>query len=280
MGYGTRHWCEQIGAASDRQQFAIDQAMGVISQALQPPPGAAGGSGDALANLSEQALQACCRARDRRLMPPPPPPARWTLGQLEAAVTEVNAQFTLLTPVCSVDHNALWADFCRLDPDPADGFWSACYVLLAGATSARVVLASCSRLESLAVLRLRLCGSDITAFPMQPKHFFFIESAGAYHLLIEDIPHSLVAMAKADQGGRWSWVDILTVTLGLVASLQMALRWLLALQAWAVSSPQAASGAAQPAPSGGLVEEVPRFLTEGEHHISHGGRTRMHTSNF
>ena len=27
----------------------------------------------------------------------------------------------------------------------ADGFWSACYVLLAGATSARVVLASCSR---------------------------------------------------------------------------------------------------------------------------------------
>lgn len=113
-----KHWCEQIGAASDGQQFAIEARR--ISQALQPPPGAA--SGEALASLEAQALEAFCRARDRRLMPPPP--ARWTLGQLEAKVTEVNEQFTLLNPGCSVDHNALWEDFCRLDPDPADGFWS------------------------------------------------------------------------------------------------------------------------------------------------------------
>jgi hypothetical protein len=65
-----------------------------------------------------------------------------------------------------------------------------------------VVLASCSRLESLSVLRLRLCGREITDFPMAPKHFFFIQSAGAYHLLIEDIPHSLVVRARGMRNGH------------------------------------------------------------------------------
>jgi hypothetical protein len=103
------------------------------------------------------------------------------------------------------------------------------------------------------------------------------------------------AMAKADQGGRWSWVDLLTIALGLVASAQLGLRWLLTLQAWAARTPSltprslpssssspppplsSATAAAGAAP---VAEAPPLPLAMGEHHVSHGGRTRMHTSNF
>jgi hypothetical protein len=59
-----------------------------------------------------------------------------------------------------------------------------------------VVLASSSRLESMAVLRLRICGRTLSSMPMEPRHFHFIRQAGLFHNLIEDIPHALVSIAK------------------------------------------------------------------------------------
>jgi hypothetical protein len=60
-----------------------------------------------------------------------------------------------------------------------------------------IVLLSTSRIESLSVLRLRLCTcAPVWSFPMKPKHFYFIQSIGAYHLLVKDIPHALVSLVE------------------------------------------------------------------------------------
>jgi hypothetical protein len=92
-----------------------------------------------------------------------------------------------------------------------------------------VVFASISRIESISVLRLRPCGRDVSllSLPMEPKYFFFIQHLGAYHLLVEDIPHILVAVAKHQELGEWTTVDALTVALGAISCGQMAVRWLL-----------------------------------------------------
>jgi hypothetical protein len=65
-----------------------------------------------------------------------------------------------------------------------------------GKLAAFAVLASSSRLESLAILRLRLCGRDVIHFPIPPAYFHFIRHAGMFHLLLEDVPHALVGMAQ------------------------------------------------------------------------------------
>jgi hypothetical protein len=92
-----------------------------------------------------------------------------------------------------------------------------------------VVFASISRIESIAILRLRPCGRhfSVLSLPMQPKYFFFIQNLGAYHLLVEDIPHILVAMAKHQEKGKWTLVDGLTVALGAISCVQMVIRWIL-----------------------------------------------------
>jgi hypothetical protein len=60
-----------------------------------------------------------------------------------------------------------------------------------------VVLLSTSRIESLSVLRLRLCTcAPVWSFPMKPKHFYFIQSIGAYHLLVKDIPQVFVSLVE------------------------------------------------------------------------------------
>ena len=61
-----------------------------------------------------------------------------------------------------------------------------------------VVLFSTSRIESLSILRLQLCSryKPCASFPMKPMHFYFIQSIGAYHFFIKDIPHVLVAFAR------------------------------------------------------------------------------------
>jgi hypothetical protein len=58
-----------------------------------------------------------------------------------------------------------------------------------------IVLASMCRIESMSVLRLRLCGKMLIDFPMQYKHFHFLLFCGWYHTVLVDIPHILVAVA-------------------------------------------------------------------------------------
>jgi hypothetical protein len=73
-----------------------------------------------------------------------------------------------------------------------------------------VVLASSSRFESLATLRLRICGFSVCMLPMEHRHFHFIRQAGMFHYLIEDLPHALVGIAQLHaqddcdpSGGKW-----------------------------------------------------------------------------
>eukprot|EP01049_Picozoa_sp_SAG25_P000731 SAG25_NODE_26_length_21086_cov_21.643065_20_plen_929_part_00 len=70
-----------------------------------------------------------------------------------------------------------------------------------GKLAAVVVLASASRLESLAILRLRLCGRDIILLPIEPAFFHFIRHAGMFHFIIEDFPHGLVGVAQLTKAG-------------------------------------------------------------------------------
>jgi hypothetical protein len=55
-----------------------------------------------------------------------------------------------------------------------------------------VVLASSSRLNSMAVLRLRICGWTCLDFPDSVDHrfFHFLRHAGIYHYWLEDVPVS------------------------------------------------------------------------------------------
>lgn len=72
-----------------------------------------------------------------------------------------------------------------------------------------IVLLSCSRVESLAILRLRLCNSEACtwSFPMTPKHFYFVPSIGAYHILVKDIPHVLVSCVQLNEH-NWAWTSL------------------------------------------------------------------------
>ena len=55
-----------------------------------------------------------------------------------------------------------------------------------------VIFMSCCRIESMAILRLRLCGKDMINFPMAPKHFHLLRCSGWFHAILADIPHLLV----------------------------------------------------------------------------------------
>jgi hypothetical protein len=65
-----------------------------------------------------------------------------------------------------------------------------------------VVLASTSRLESVAILRLRLCDRDIIKLPIESAYFHFIRHAGMFHFLLEDFPHALVGVAQLTKAGE------------------------------------------------------------------------------
>lgn len=60
-----------------------------------------------------------------------------------------------------------------------------------------VVLASSSRLNSMAILRLNICGTMWIEFDDAEDHryFHFLRSAGMYHYWVEDIPHVLLSLA-------------------------------------------------------------------------------------
>ena len=71
-----------------------------------------------------------------------------------------------------------------------------------------VVLVASSRLDMIAILRLKLCGRVIIDLPMEHRHFHFARHAGMYHYLIEDAPHALIGVAQLmlvnDEGG---WIQ-------------------------------------------------------------------------
>ena len=60
-----------------------------------------------------------------------------------------------------------------------------------------IVVASSSRLNSMAILRLRLCGKLLLDFPDSEDHRFFhyMRHSGMYHYLVEDIPHAVLSVA-------------------------------------------------------------------------------------
>ena len=64
-----------------------------------------------------------------------------------------------------------------------------------GSGATFVILMSCCRIESMAILRLRLCGRSIVDFPMDAKHFHFLRYSGWFHAILADIPHLLVCTA-------------------------------------------------------------------------------------
>ena len=57
---------------------------------------------------------------------------------------------------------------------------------------------SASRLESVAILRLRLCTLDVVSATIQPAYFHFIKHAGMFHYWLEDIPHAVVGVAQLE----------------------------------------------------------------------------------
>ncbi len=59
-----------------------------------------------------------------------------------------------------------------------------------------IVLCSSSRLNSMALLRLKLFNTMIIDFPDSSDHrvFHFLRNAGMFHYLIEDIPHAVVSL--------------------------------------------------------------------------------------
>ena len=70
-----------------------------------------------------------------------------------------------------------------------------------------VIVASACRIESLAILRLRLrcSGQDrsLWYFPIEDKHFHFLQYSGWFHAILADIPHLVVGAAVLvdDDGG-------------------------------------------------------------------------------
>ena len=56
-----------------------------------------------------------------------------------------------------------------------------------------VLLCSLTRLQSLAILRLELCGRRLLDYPMRDEHLHFLRNCGLYRILCADIPIALVA---------------------------------------------------------------------------------------
>ena len=75
-----------------------------------------------------------------------------------------------------------------------------------------VIVASCMRIESLSILRLRLsylpeCLGRIDFPGMTAKHYNFVRFAGGYRAVVTDIPHLLVGFAMLDLAGDGTCTD-------------------------------------------------------------------------
>ena len=102
---------------------------------------------------------------------------------------------------------------------------AASWMLHNGSKASVVILASAARMESLAILRLQLCGRSALLMPMQPKYFYFLQRAGVYHLFTADLPHMFVAITKWVDAGHATTVDKLTVALAVGGCLHLLIRW-------------------------------------------------------
>ena len=89
-----------------------------------------------------------------------------------------------------------------------------------------VIFASSCRIESLAILRLKLTiptlgERELCHFPIEDKYFHFLMYSGWFHAIVADIPHLLVAVALLDPsnsedcGSGWlpDWLSAPAVTI-------------------------------------------------------------------
>ena len=98
---------------------------------------------------------------------------------------------TLVVTTVTTGHLALTV-LDEVKKTPAAAAWVAEHDKLV----ACVGIAASSRLDMIAILRLKLVGKVRCGLPMEDKHFHFCRHAGMYHYLIEDMPHALIAFAK------------------------------------------------------------------------------------
>lgn len=75
-----------------------------------------------------------------------------------------------------------------------------------------VIIASCMRIESLSILRLRLsyvpdCIGRIDFPGMTAKHYNFVRFSGGYRAVVTDIPHMLVGIAMLHLAGEGTCTD-------------------------------------------------------------------------
>ena len=90
------------------------------------------------------------------------------------------------------------------DPSPAREWVSANSVL-----GPMIVVASSSRLNSMAILRLKIGGRMLVDFPdsTDNRFFHFLRSSGMFHYLVEDIPHLVISLV-ALYGGETDAVPV------------------------------------------------------------------------
>ena len=58
-----------------------------------------------------------------------------------------------------------------------------------------VILGSIPRMQSLAMLRLRLCGVEVFKYPMDDRHMFFLRNCGLHHVFVADVPVAVISLA-------------------------------------------------------------------------------------
>jgi len=58
-----------------------------------------------------------------------------------------------------------------------------------------VIFGSIPRMQSLAMLRLRLCGVKVYKYPMDDRHMFFLRNCGLHHVFVADIPVAVISLA-------------------------------------------------------------------------------------
>ena len=57
-----------------------------------------------------------------------------------------------------------------------------------------ILILSATNFQSLAILRLQLCGHKILFYPMQDRHLHFLRNAGLFKHLVGDIPVALISL--------------------------------------------------------------------------------------
>jgi hypothetical protein len=89
-----------------------------------------------------------------------------------------------------------------------------------------VLLASCCRIESMSILRLKLRGRMIVEFPIEKKHFHFLRYySGWVHTVLAQIPQLLVCMAfqqKRADGELCEELGVFSVSRSVVFSVVMS----------------------------------------------------------